>query len=179
VVSGNLAAFLRARLLDDEKAANAAVWPNHGMGPHWSGDETMGTVTAGALGIVWEACNSVADNAARHIARWDPARVLAEVAAKRVILRAHRRTTYTNADLGIHDRAVCLSCHGRMDSPDNWSDDAEWSYPLLQQPFPCDTVRALAQPYADHPDFDPAWRADGTWQPSPGVAIQPITEEGT
>jgi hypothetical protein len=68
--------FLRARLGEDEQVAQAAT-----SNPRWSLDEHDD-------GIVWaEGLNVVADRLypadAMHIARWDPARVLALTAALR------------------------------------------------------------------------------------------------
>lgn len=71
-----LIGWLREQLDDDERVARAAT-----SNPRWSLDEH-------GDGIVWaEGLNVVADRLypddAKHIARWDPARVLAEVDAKR------------------------------------------------------------------------------------------------
>lgn len=66
-----------------------------------------------------------------HIARHDPARVLADVAAKRALLRVIHRT--------------------EDDTAMYWG--AEWS-------ATGSALRYLAQPYADHPDFDPAWKVE-------------------
>lgn len=67
---------------------------------------------------------------AEHIARWDPTRVLAECEAKRRIVELHR------SDIGADP---CDAHDASLASVD------------------CDTLLALAQVYADHPDFDPAW----------------------
>jgi hypothetical protein len=80
--------------------------------------------------------NSVVADA--HGLRWKPERVLADVAAKRAIVEEH---TCQCPDPGCGD---CGACSG-----DHHADPT---------PAPCTTVRLLAQPYADHPDFDPAWR---------------------
>jgi hypothetical protein len=67
---------------------------------------------------------------AEHIARWDPARVLAEVEAKRRVIDLCATvgdTELSRIGVEAHDLAF-----GVLD--------------------------ALAQPYADHSDFDPAWR---------------------
>lgn len=70
--------------------------------------------------------------AAREVSRrwpWDPARVLADVAAKRAIV-AKWHSLAEQADhptIGAHCTGVGLTLH------------------------------LLAQPYSSHPDFDPAW----------------------
>ncbi len=74
----------------------------------------------------------VAPQDARHIARHDPARVLREVAAKRKILTLHSPW---------EDSGDCSACG---DVP--------------QVCYPCETLRALAAAWSDHPDYDPAWR---------------------
>jgi hypothetical protein len=67
---------------------------------------------------------------AEHIARHDPARVLAECEAKRRIIG-----TPPYGHNGLH---LCS---------DEMTDDHE-----------CVVLRALASVYADHPDFNPDWR---------------------
>lgn len=67
-----------------------------------------------------------------HQMRWYPARVLAECEAKRRIVALHEPG----------GGAWCTSaCEG-------------------ESPAGCDTLRALALPYAEHPDFDPAWKVE-------------------
>lgn len=67
-----------------------------------------------------------------HIARHDPARVLAECEAKRRIVARH------DAHLG-HEPTPHI-------------------VPRLKWREGCDTLRLLALPYADHPDFREEWR---------------------
>ena len=64
----------------------------------------------------------------------DPARVLAEVAAKRHVIAAH---------FG----GIVHSCPGNG------------TQTYYDQRNACPTLRALALPYAAHPDFKPEWRA--------------------
>lgn len=80
---------------------------------------------------------------AEHIARWDPARVLAEVEAKRRVLDEHKPMD------GVGERIVgCATC--------SWRDD--WDE--LHVEWPCTTLRLLAQPYAGREGWQEAWRAD-------------------
>lgn len=58
-----------------------------------------------------------------------PARVFAECEAKRRIVQLHGNDW--------NPRGKCATC---------------------DEVGPCDTLRALALPYADHPDYDEAWR---------------------
>lgn len=153
----DLVEFLRERLDEDEEAAMAASsrvpWK---MRDHES-DYWMITGTDGAVVVYDEGVPSEAE--AHHIARHDPSRVLADVAAKRAILAEHRPARFTDTTLGLVNVEVCSRCHGRLDYPDDWNDEqAEgWRYPLVQNAFPCGTLRALALPFRDHPDFNPAW----------------------
>jgi Family of unknown function (DUF6221) len=93
-----------------------------------------------------------------HFARWKPLRVLAEVDAKRRIVVEHRQTTFTDVSLGIRDEAVCAICHHVLDEPEGWPEDQWWEPPNVQQPFPCPTLRLLALPYADHPNYQEEWK---------------------
>jgi hypothetical protein len=77
------------------------------------------------------------------------ARILADVAAKRAILKEHKR----DVDPLNISADTCVVCR----------DQRTWDYDLHgpeYQRYPCRTVRAMLQPYAEHPDFDPAWRAE-------------------
>jgi len=67
----------------------------------------------------------------------DPARVLAECEAKRRIVERHGGTNWGAAP-GDPYPMMCDECQ-----------DALW---------PCPTLRPLALPYADHPDYDESWR---------------------
>lgn len=78
-----------------------------------------------------------------HIARWHPARVLAECAAKRRLVELH-------ALFMAFDRyPTCDSC-----GP---AEDVQFQVEHQGRTWPCTTLRVLAQPYADRPGFDPAW----------------------
>jgi hypothetical protein len=82
--------------------------------------------------------------ASRHIVRHDPARVLAECEAKRQIVAMH---PITDRIVGYGPRTHdfgCEVCH-------------DWDGVTSGLGF-CDTLRALALPYADHPDYDESWR---------------------
>lgn len=60
------------------------------------------------------------------------------------IRELHSRVQLTNVDLGIRNAAVCIRCHAVMDEPDDWPEGGpEWRYPVVQERYPCATVRAL------------------------------------
>lgn len=78
------------------------------------------------------------------------ARVLAECEAKRRIVESHpvyRGPRLLAVDSSGADTA-CEMCHAtsRIDEG-----------AVIEALGPCDTLRALASVYADHPDLDPAW----------------------
>jgi hypothetical protein len=144
----DLIEFLRARLDDDEQVARAAG------GDRWV--ERMGDVTSEALDKgdygprgYWVASASFScegeaealhEGHAAHIARHDPARVLAEVDAKRRILDEVVDEA-TGLDMSVDgDRRV-----GSRDTT---------TEPYLGTVL----LRLLALPYADHPDYREEWR---------------------
>lgn len=82
-----------------------------------------------------------------HAARHDPARVLAEVEAKR--------------QLTARGGPFCTS---NCDEPGNepMDPDTNWTTPL-EHHFGCgahEAAKLFARPFRDHPDFDPAWLED-------------------
>jgi hypothetical protein len=114
-----LIAFLRARLDEDEQVALAA----------------KGHRVFDGTGIVADRDRSVTlgSHVATHIARHDPARVLADVEAKRQIIEGfaelhHNPARHTDAVLHL-----------------------QWN--VLRH-----VVLVLAQPFADHPDYREEWR---------------------
>jgi hypothetical protein len=135
----DLAEFLLARIAEDEETAkNVLRWGKHsnyyrqpGVGfDRWTVRRHEESVLIEAhLGIFRPSlvlCVHYLDgDLADHIARWDPARVLAECEAKRRIVEAYRG-----------------------DVSGTPSVDAFW-YAMV----------CAAAPYADHPDYDPAWQA--------------------
>jgi hypothetical protein len=79
---------------------------------------------------------------------YTPARVLREVEAKRAIVDLHQLETAYLESRDDDYRPIkipevqCYIC--------GWVSDLEgWA---------CQTLRALAAVYRDHPDYDPAWR---------------------
>jgi len=137
-----LAAFLLARLAEDEAAAAAAA--GEVGDPDWcaGGADYEGIVVlSGAV----EVANGQTTPTTTHIARHDPARVLAEVAAKRAIVGLHEMVdhglTYPGAP------AACDRCQ-----------TVDGSTPTrIRGVWPCPTLRALASVYADHEDYHAEW----------------------
>lgn len=116
-----LVAFLLDRLAEDEHTARAA---GSDCGPEWR--ETDG-FDGGPISEV----------EARHIARHDPARVLADVAAKRRIIDLHAHCPEQAWD-GSNITGDCREC--------------------IDEHYPCGTLRLLALPFADHPDYREEFR---------------------
>jgi hypothetical protein len=126
----NIVAFLTARLDEDERIAMAAVgraaewWTT---GPGYPEAPEVNVVNDRDDVIAFETSGLYAE----HIARHDPARVLADVAAKRAIVARHSTGTGSLRALGWY----CEVCNDG-----------------------CAELPALAAVYADHPDYDESWR---------------------
>jgi hypothetical protein len=133
----DLVSFLRARLDEDEQVAREITAPEWSEGCSWLADlrdPLPSQRRAYGLPKEWQLL-SEADT--RHIARWDPARVLAEVEAKRGILDEYRL----------------------------WADDDSRDYDQSRTAVDRsaaleEVVKLLAQPYADHADFRSEWRRE-------------------
>lgn len=130
------AEFLTARwdeIEGDSKAAGRgypAPWKVWPVAPHVPHADVTAYVRSADDMMV---TGQVENLVAAHVASHDPAYVLADIAAKRQILVLHHE-----------DQGFCI----------------EDEYFPTRDPWPCVTVRLLAAPFADHPDFDPAWRVE-------------------
>jgi len=148
----NITDFLEARIAEDEAAANNAT------GARWV---VLSGVNASMVNIdptnvrdeKWKygrfghiATTSHDAAYAEHIARHDPARVLAECAAKRAIIAEHAPVDYSG--IGMTSPNACSLCGTELSMSD-W----EW----VLDSFPCPTLKALAAIYRDHPDYQEAW----------------------
>lgn len=138
----DLIEFLRARLDDDERAAASAASVSDGtldgrVGARWN-----------VIEIDWEGIHVYSRPSGldkeggtapitAHMQRYDPARVMAEVEAKRAILELHRPL----------DDMWCSACCDNV-AP----------YELNATEYPCPTLRLLALPYADHRDYRQEWK---------------------
>lgn len=122
-----LSDFVLARIAEDE---NAAMRAGFGYGIEWTSDtdsaEDWSVVHADAKRDM-VGCED--RDVTQHIARWDPARVLAECEAKRRIVSyadTMRQLDRSRDEMRTGDARVML--------------------------------RALSLSYADHPDYDQSWR---------------------
>jgi hypothetical protein len=129
-MTDDLVQFLRARL--DETAAKARAHRQASADWYYddSAKEIRDRVNSGTVAFV------PAHADAEHIARHDPARVLAEVDAKRQIVARYERAMDNRrahpADLA--SAGAFLALHG--------------------------AVKLLGLPYADHPNYRPEWAPD-------------------
>jgi hypothetical protein len=136
VAEVNPSGFLLARIAEDEAIAQAATpgpWDAIHVPDRLSQPEGDWTVGSDASFI----CTTNYDddrcrNDSAHIAHYNPARVLADCAAKRKIVE-------------------WIGEQIEMNRPPNATNsEVLW---LAE-----DVLRALALPYADHPDFLPGWK---------------------
>jgi hypothetical protein len=118
----SLTDFLLARIAEDEASAREAS-----PGP-WDCDEIDDVWREDPDGQAHLVARRVTEGDAAHIARHDPARVLAECEAKRRIVGEHREQA----------GGGCCVCS--------------------RHEYPCPTLRYLALPYADHPDYREEWK---------------------
>jgi hypothetical protein len=118
-----LVEFLTAMLDDDEQTARAA---GHGCGYLHEHNADWVEVALPS------EHNARPSYELRFIKRNSPARVLAEVDAKRRIVEEHGANQYRVDPCDAHDANFAT--------------------------IPCDTLRLLALPYADHEDYDEEWR---------------------
>lgn len=151
----SLTEFLLARIAEDEAAAEAApgrVWTSYDkdsvagasvydeqwvlLYPQIYDHDKALSSEPGATGPKY--IELARDDLVAHIARWDPARVLAECEAKRRVI----------------ERAVFVDGHGPAVDHLRALDMTTGASGALR-----DVLGFLAQPYADHPDFHLVWRA--------------------
>ncbi|MBJ6623516.1 DUF6221 family protein [Streptomyces sp. DHE17-7] len=138
----DLVQWLRAQLDEDERTARAAG------GAAWEELPVSGWVHTSPLpSSEWQppgydhhvASAPLAEDRA-HIVAHDPARVLREIDAKRLIMECHEPWTEVRGD------TICGRC-GR-----EHIDGRPGGH------FPCQTMRLLALPYADRPGYRDEWR---------------------
>ena len=135
----DLSEFLNARIAETEKIARNCWGDDQAGWWHYTGGEHVADDDGATV------CEAVMSNEAIHIARWDPAHVLAWCAAVRVIVAEHHHVEGCGCLHNAHGHQFgCRTCH----EDQGYVLSAGW----------CDTLLALAQPFAGHPDFDPAWR---------------------
>ncbi|WP_033288267.1 DUF6221 family protein [Amycolatopsis jejuensis] len=150
----DLIAFLRARLEEDEQHAQACCpvrWVSGPFGVQVDPTEIRDNKLAyGNLGYVAGSDPNELGFAYRaHIARHDPARVLAEVDAKRRIIELHTPRKRHDGDL------ECPTCVYTGEDEDAGGNRFRY---VEHEDAPCETLLLLALPYAGHPDYREEWK---------------------
>jgi hypothetical protein len=154
--------FLSARLDEDEAVARAAS-----PGPWHTNAEAHEVLAVDDITVAEGFALSGPQTRAttEHIARHDPARVLAEVEAKRKIIAFHDqwpvlvqtepKIEFSGSDtLGatIDQYAV------RMSQQIDWQTTQQYRARFGTEPPTAPMLRALVQVYSGHPDFEEEWR---------------------
>lgn len=173
--TATIADFILARVGEDEAAARAASpggW-SYGDADSVAGgslyDETrmIGEVyyeqpTDHDGSIVRHLLAPEADANGRHIARHDPARVLAQCAAYRAIVEEHKswpvlveRPPAFAKLTGGDPNSIAL----RVSQQINWLTEQEYRERFGDEPPTAPILRALASIWADHEDFREEWSA--------------------
>lgn len=138
-----IAEFLLERIAEDGASAREAADALPGKWASWnrSWDHERRDLAADHGRVA-----TIPIGADEHIARHDPARVLAECAAKRAIVDEHDEVTP-----GVLPRGVADTCGRCADV-----EEADFGgTPMVR--WPCPTLRHLAAVYADHPDYRDEW----------------------
>ncbi|MGW1071534.1 DUF6221 family protein [Streptomyces sp. NPDC002537] len=136
----DLLAFLRARLDEDEQTARETAWSLNTMRHNgWEarpgdglGDDYEWEVWANSR---FRMCGGLQGADARHIARHDPARVLADIAGRRAILDLYEEPEASGA----------------------LPDSANRFTGSVQRHVIGEVLPHLALPYAGHPDYREEW----------------------
>lgn len=159
-MTDDLVAFLRARLDQDAAVAQAATpgpW-RHDEAKHWRKPGTSWFEEAVFAGPSGEEATCVAGTGetddqqsmrdAAHIARHDPARVLADVEAKRELVERYEASLKRSVEF-----------RQRADSDaETETQKMQRSHENIQLLVLLGVVKLLALPYADHPDYREDWR---------------------
>lgn len=139
-----LVAFVRARLAEDEERAQQLDGETWYQVTRVGGEYNYAVVTNRPDDIypVMADCGaedgvSMSEERAEHVARWDPARVLREVAAKRQLVEE-----YVNA-------SVCADTEKDDEIRNEWEVVASTREAV---------VRVLAAVHEEHPDYRQEWR---------------------
>lgn len=144
--------FLEARIAEDEATAREAAGFED-TARRWEVGQDGNAIEPDVAPTVWAY-------AAQHIARHDPARVLAECEAKRRIVDLHQNwPVLVEAEPQmriLHDDPLDMAVS--MSQQFAWLTEQEYRSRFGDEPPTTPMLRALASVYADHPDFDLAWR---------------------
>lgn len=152
----DIAEFLTARYDEDEQLARHAAHIAREGGTRWVvsttryvEDYAFVSITTAPPSVI-EVAGSGFDGTggvhglvyAEHIARHDPARVLADIAAKRRLVEGYPKLEQRIAEVRKNDPTTYSYDHAKF------AGMREAAEAVLLQ---------LASVYADHPDYNPAW----------------------
>jgi len=163
-----LTEFLLARIAEDEavaREASRAPWTVGALDIPRGVSVNCNMQDGGAswdFVAAWDFDGPDAENAttdAEHIARHDPARVLAECEAKRRIVELHTK-------LQEYQDECCSVLVGPfkfVDGPLEAGTDSLGELTIrkafaTQEVYGCETMMYLAAVYSDHPDYREEWR---------------------
>jgi hypothetical protein len=172
----NITEFLLARIAEDEAIARAAIdsrrpgshwtWESPSDGPLWlrTVEEYPTSSGVGELPGFPLGYDTLMEpvEAMPHIARHDPARVLAECAAKRAIIKQHEewpvlfesRPTFSSVETNsVNDISM------KMVQEVAWLTEREYVKRFGAEPPTAPMMATLAAIYADHPDYQQEWGA--------------------
>lgn len=127
----DLITWLREQINGDERGAQAALSGQADPENGWVESRTAGFA---GVGIAPHVGHIHEDVQAAHVVRWNPARVLREVAAKRTIVRE------------CENQAAWESTTGRK-----YPATTAWALAVT-------TLRVLALPYSDRPGYREDWK---------------------
>lgn len=133
--------FLTARYDEEEAVARGVLvqWPG-GSVHGWE----MDTCT-------WDSFD--------YAVSLSPERALADIAAKRAILALHESwPVLVEGKPEFETSSDVADMTMRVSQQMVWLTNQEYRKRFGDEPPTSPIIRALLQPYAEHPDFDPAWR---------------------
>jgi hypothetical protein len=140
----DLIIFLNNRLGEDERVARAAAQRN---ATPWIVDENIETPMPIGTWVTDTKDDGIVvargEYVAHHVAHWDPQRVLTEIKVKRRVIELHA---------GDHE---CSTFNDSIGEIDNcvWVTNGD-----------CSTMRLLAMPYSNHPDYRYEWVPGELWK---------------
>lgn len=141
-----LVEFLRARLDEDEALAREAPPGPWLIGNAVDPTQPCSVHTFPGVRLVADGLNWLV---AEHIARQNPARTLADVAAKRSVLARHHAAPVPPGNEWAEEYPYCAA-HGYK------GPDGTVIYPVELED--CPELRDLAGPYGRHPDYREEWK---------------------
>ncbi|MFD9763198.1 DUF6221 family protein [[Kitasatospora] papulosa] len=147
----DLVQFLKDRLAEDEEIAKDpthATWATAEWRFNDAGEAPYVDLGTNHL----DSVSSLNESEMRHIARHDPARVLAEVGAKRRLLAGYATAVDRIEEL------VSLCERLKAEGKDAFASDMDRITTIHRRDVLHEVLHLLALPYADHPDYRQSWR---------------------